>query len=176
VIGWPGTKQHYLNKENGYTLMDVLLAVSVSLVLAGLAVKPIRGFMQRLEAKNVNEGLKHYITMVRSKAIANPNRHCGVVFKLHASNSTLNDSVIAFFDVPANNVFDPAKDALYSKPYVIPRKKSIVITKAIQYPDAIVFRGDGSAHTSLQIKLTLKHIQSTLDILASTGRVKVVMK
>ncbi len=164
-------------REGGFTAAEIFIAVVIIGFLAALTVKPLNAWMQRLNAKKAGDGLKHYLLMARSRAIANPARHCGVVFKLHAASSTLDDSVIAFFDkVPNNNVYDKGVDSLYSKPYVLKKKEKLSAAILSPYPSVIVFRGDGSANASLQVVLTLKSIQSTLDVLASTGRVKVVMK
>jgi prepilin-type N-terminal cleavage/methylation domain-containing protein len=175
-MGWIQVNSKRLKNQNGFSLMEIIVAVAITVLLSALSVKPISGYIHRIKAKSVNDGIKHYLQMARSRAIANPNRHCGVFFKLHDSASTLNDELIAFYDVGGNNIYDQGTDTFYSKPYVIPRNKGVAISKPIQYPDAIVFRGDGSAHSSLQLSLKLKQIQSTVDVLASTGRVKVVMK
>lgn len=166
--------------ENGlvqFSIIEVLIAVVIFGVIAGASIKPLNAWIQRINAKKAADGLKHYVMMARSRAIANPARHCGVAFKLHAANSKLDDSVIAFFDkVPNNNLYDKGVDSLYSKPYVFKKKEQLSAAIPNPYPSVIVFRGDGSANLSVNVVLTLKKIQMTVDVLASTGRVKVVMK
>ncbi|MEO7958153.1 MAG: type II secretion system protein [Fibrobacteria bacterium] len=165
-------------RESGFSLVEILAAITVVAILTALSVKPLNSWYHRLNAKKAGDGLKHYLVMVRSRAIANPARHCGVSFKLHPSNSKLDDSVIAFFDkVPTNNSYDPGVDSLYSSPFVLKKKERL--SAAIfspPYPYDIVFRGDGSANAGLQVVLTQIPITMTLDVLPSTGRIKMVMK
>ena len=84
------------------------------------------------------------------------------------------DTVFAFFDRnPPDKNFVAGQDSLYASPLVISRKEKITSQVPVGYPTVITFRGDGSASASGKIALTLKTFMDTLDILASTGRVKV---
>lgn len=163
-------------QPHGFTAIEILGAVTLLLILGALSIKPLSGYIQFLRAKSAADGLKHYLILVRSQAIANPSRHCGVAFRLHGKNSPLDDSVIAFFDVPADMAYDPKKDPPYSKPYVLSRRDKVYAEIPNPFPSVLVFRGDGSAQASLKLNLYLKQFESTLDVLASTGRVKVVVK
>ena len=44
------------------------------------------------------------------------------------------------------------------------------------FPSVVVFRGDGSANASAKVVLKRKGMEDTVDVLASTGRIKVVRK
>lgn len=133
-------------------------------------------YVKRIQAKNAFDGVKHYMVLARSRAIANPGKHCGVEFRLYAANSKHNDSAIAFFDLNGNKAYDVGKDSLYSKPFVFKKSEGLTAKAQGASPKVIVFRGDGSANASMKIDLTLGKFQSTLDVLASTGRIKVEMK
>lgn len=157
--------------------MQVIVSVAILGLLTAVSVKPLTAWLQRLNATKAGDGLKHYLAMARSRAIANPARHCGVTFKLHASNSALDDSVIAFFDkAPGNNAYDKGIDSVYARPLVLSKKERLSAAIVSPYPSTIVFRGDGSANASLQVVLTLRKFQTTIDVLASTGRIRMVVK
>lgn len=177
VFGILGTwvKRTIRKRENGFSFLEVLVVVVVFGLLSALAIKPMSNWLQRIKAKQAGDGLKHYLLMARSRAIANPARHCGVAFIIHPPPSKLDDSAIAFFDkVPTNNLYNPGVDSVYSKPYVFRKKDSVFAAIPNPFPKAIVFRGDGSANTSIQVVVTMKKFKTTVDVLASTGRVKVV--
>jgi Tfp pilus assembly protein FimT len=155
--------------------MEMLVVVGIFALLSALAIKPMNGWLDSIKAKQVGDGLKNYLLLARSRAIANPARHCGVAFIVHPASSPLDDSAIAFFDkVPTNNVYNKGVDSVYSKPYVFNKKDSVSV--ATQGSSVIVFRGDGSANISLKAVVTTKSFRTTVDVLASTGRVKVVKK
>jgi Tfp pilus assembly protein FimT len=161
--------------QAGFSIFEIGIVLIVVSILSGLAIKPLSAWIQRINAQKAADGLKHYILAAKSRAVSNANRHCGVVFQLHASGA--DDTVLAFFDkIPINNVYDKGTDSLYSRPYIIKKKEQITSAIPSPYPSVIVFRGDGSANASANIVLTLKNIKATVDVLASTGRVKVVMQ
>lgn len=160
----------------GFTAFEVLIALVVVSLIAALSAKPLTEYVRRIQAKNAFEGAKHYMILARSRAIANPGKHCGVDFRLYASNSKHDDSAIAFFDLNANKVYDVGKDSVYGKPFILKKSEKLTAKAQASSPKVIVFRGDGSANASMKIDLALGKVQATLDVLASTGRVKVEMK
>jgi Tfp pilus assembly protein FimT len=163
--------------EAGLTLIQLSMAVSVLVIMCAVTAKPLTGVFYRLRLQNSAEAIKHIIINARSRSISSPDRHCGVVYRLHASTSTLNDSVFAFLDAnPPDNVYIAGQDTRYLAPYVIPRKQKIVAAIPAGYPTVLVFRGDGSATSSSRVALTLKNMKDTVDVLARTGRVKVIKK
>lgn len=136
----------------------------------------MRGLIQRIKLQSAANGMKHMIMTARLRAVANPDRHCGVVFRLHGTGPA-NDSVFAFLETsPADKLYTKGRDSLYLAPFVVNRKDRIVTGIPAGYPSVIVFRGDGSATASAKIVLTLGSLQDTVDVLASTGRVKVVTR
>ncbi|MBW8889087.1 MAG: hypothetical protein JF616_15140 [Fibrobacteres bacterium] len=158
----------------GYTVMQVVMTVCVILILSAITAKPLSGLVRRIRVQNAADGMKHFLLNARMRAVASPDRHCGVVFKFHAAGSLLDDSVFAYLDAnPPDNHFVAGTDQLYLSAFVIPRKQSITIAVPAGLPTEVVFRGDGSATVSAKVTLTLKGFKDTLDVLASTGRVKV---
>ena len=110
------------------------------------------------------------------RTVANPDRHCGAVFWLHASSS-VDDSVFAFLESnPPDKVYVKGRDSLYLAPFRISRKDKVTSIIPAGFPSVIIFRGDASATASAKIVLTLGNMQDTVEVLASTGRVKVVTR
>jgi type II secretory pathway pseudopilin PulG len=163
--------------DAGLTAIQLVVTLVVLSIMAGIAVRPVSGLLYRLRLQNAADAIKHIVLNARTRSISSPDRHCGVVFKLHPSASSLDDSVFAFLDAnPPDNIYSPGLDQPYLTPYVIPRKQGIVISIPAGYPSVLVFRGDGTAISSARVALTLKSMKDTLDVLASTGRVKVIKK
>jgi len=142
-------------------------------VMSGFAVKPISAMVQRIKLKNAADGIKHHILNARVKAMANSERRCGVVFRVHASAS-VNDTIRSFLDKnPSDNIYTAGVDSLYLAPYVIRKDRDKIMVSIPQgYPSVIVFRADGSANASARLVLTLKNFKDTVEVLASTGRVR----
>jgi Tfp pilus assembly protein FimT len=153
------------------------MAVSVLVIMCAITARPLSGVLSRLRLQNSAEAIKHMIINARTRSISSPDRHCGVVFRLHAAGSTLNDSIFCFLDAnPPDNIYVAAQDNRYLAAYVIPRKQRITAAIPAGYPTTLVFRGDGSATSSAKVALTLKNMKDTVDVLACTGRVKVIKK
>jgi Tfp pilus assembly protein FimT len=158
----------------GWTVMQVVMTVCVILILSTVTAKPLSGLVRRIRVQNAADGMKHYLLNARMRAVASPDRHCGVVFKFHAAGSLLNDSVFAYLDAnPPDNHYVAGTDQLYLSAYVVPRNQKITVAVPAGLPTEVVFRGDGSATVSAKVTLTLQGFKDTLDVLASTGRVKV---
>jgi hypothetical protein len=175
--------KHMMQKRNtilhgsaGWTAMQLVIAVTVILILSAITVRPLGGLVRRIRVQNAADGMKHFLMNARMRAVSSPDRHCGVAFRFHAPNSAVNDSVFAYLDAdPPDNHYVAGIDQLYLTPYVIPRSQGIAAAVAVPpgLSTELVFRGDGSATASAKITLTLKGFIDTLDLLASTGRVKV---
>lgn len=160
----------------GWTAMQLVITVCVILILSTITARPLGGLIRRIRVQNAADGIKHFIMNARMRAVASPDRHCGVAFRFHAANSKLDDSVFAFLDAtPSDNLYTPGIDQLYLSAFVIPRKQAIVGKMVVPagLTGEVLFRGDGSATASVKIELALKGFVDTVDVLASTGRVKV---
>lgn len=159
--------------ESGFSAMELIVVIIVIGVMAGLAVKPLTGMILRIRLENAADGVKHHIMNARVKAMADPQRHCGVVFILGGA-SAVNDTVRAFLDKnPGDNLYVKGVDSTYLAPFLISRKRDkISMSIPSGFPSTIVFRGDGSANASAKIVLTLNAFKDTVEVLASTGRVR----
>ncbi len=155
--------------ENGFTVLEISIAVIVVGLMAALGIHPMQNYLHRLEFKNSSQNIKHLIQTAQSKAMANPNMHIGVYF----DRSVTPNRVQLFLDQtnPATYQYDGASDPPYLAPTVLKTGTGFQLLPG--YPDEIIFRGDGSAWKSMKIVLTNGTLQDTLDVLASTGRVRV---
>jgi Tfp pilus assembly protein FimT len=159
--------------DSGMTAMEVTIAVCVILLLALVTAKPITSLVQRIRLQNAADGMKHLIQTARMRAVSSPDRYCGVVFRFH--RGAADDTVFAFLDAsPSDKHYVAGQDQAYLSPYVIPKTQKIISSVPAGYPTELVFRSDGSAIASGKVALTLKGFKDTLDVLASTGRVKVI--
>jgi Tfp pilus assembly protein FimT len=161
-------------RSTGWTLMQVIMTVCVILILSAVTAKPLSGLIRRIRVQNAADGIKHFLLNARMRAVSSPDRHCGVAFRFHAAGSLLDDSVFAYLDAnPPDNHYVAGTDQLYLSAYVIPRNQKITVAVPAGLPTEVLFRGDGSATVSAKVTLNLKGFKDTLDVLASTGRVKV---
>lgn len=160
--------------NQGFTVTEILATVVVISILAAFSVKPVMALLEKIKLQNSANGIKHLILNARMRAVSNAQRHCGVVFKV---NPTGNDTVFAFLETnPPDNIYTAGQDSLYGKPFIIESKSKIAMTVPTAFPTSIVFRGDGSANLSARIVVTLKTFVDTVKVLASTGKVKLVVK
>lgn len=157
------------NTETGFTVVEILIAAGVLGLLALLSLRPMKNYLHRMEFQNSSRNIKHLVQLAQSKAMANPNVHIGVYF----NKATTPHRVMLFQDLanPANYNYDGNGDPAYLAPAIL--KTGTSIQSLTGYPDEIVFRGDGSAWKSMKVVLTDGTLKDTLDVLASTGRVRV---
>lgn len=164
-----------MENKRGFTFLETLIAVVVIGVMGALAVKPMQGLVQRIKLQNAANGMKQTIMNARLRAVANPDRLCGVEFRLGRKGKP--DTVFAFLEKnPSDKIYKKGVDSLYLAPFVIDTSSKVVARVPNGYPNVIVFRGDGSTALSARIILTLGKMVDTLDVLASTGRVRVVSR
>lgn len=152
--------------SRGFSALEATIAVVLLGIAAVVVRNPMRTYMKRLEFNKSVDNVKHMIMACQTKAMANPGQHAGVWF---------GDSVaVPFLDKgsPALYEYDRLADPAFMQQAVL--KRGVRLRKLPDFPDEIVFRGDGSAYKSLRIVITDGVLQDTLDVLASTGRVRVL--
>jgi Tfp pilus assembly protein FimT len=168
----PERRFHAWNR--GFTTLELVTAIAVTMIVGAFCVKPIHGLLQRIKLQNAADGIKHYVLNARIRSVANPDRQCGVVFRLHPGTAK-DDTVFAFLEKdPSDKRYVQGQDSLYLAPLVVRKRDRIRLSVPTGFPTEVVFRGDGSASVSARIAMNLNAFNDTLDILASTGRVKVV--
>ena len=70
--------------EAGLTLIQLATAVTVLVVMCAVTARPLANVFTRIRLQNSAEAIKHILMNARSRSISSPDRHCGVVFALHA--------------------------------------------------------------------------------------------
>ncbi len=161
-------QMQFKNNSRGLTLLEVSVVVAVVGILAMLGVNPMKNYLRGIDFRNSCENIKRLIQTGQSRAMANPNIHIGIYFD---RGSTPNKAFL-FQDKknPTDYSYDGVADPGYLQPEVL--KKGITFQPIPGQPDEIIFRGDGSAWQSMRICLTDGNRKDTLDVLASTGRVR----
>jgi len=163
--------------NKGFTLVEMAITILIIVIIAVTAKVKLGPFVQSIRMRSTTDTIKAKIIAARTRAIANPYVHCGVYFKM-----TSPQSVLLFFDNGAgaaanNNAYDAGADQIYI-PAQAPPNKIIFVNPSSNYftNDALVFRGDGSAKYGGQIEIQdgAGH-KRTIDVLPSTGRVKVIV-
>ena len=156
------------DSNKGVTLLEVSMALTVLSIMCAFAFNPMRGYLRSIDFRNSGENIKRLIQTAQSRAMANPNIHVGIYF----DRTSKPNKAFLFQDKanPADYTYDGASDPRYLQPEVL--KKGIVFQALAGFPDEIVFRGDGSAWKSMKILITDGTRKDTLDVLASTGRVR----
>jgi hypothetical protein len=152
--------------SRGFSALEAIVAVVLFGIAAVALRNPMRTYMKRLEFEKSVDNVKHMIMACQTKAMSDPGQHVGVWF---------GDSVaVPFLDKgsPALYEYDRSADPAYMGQAVL--RRGVRLRKLPGFPDEIVFRGDGSAYKSLRIVITDGVLQDTLDVLASTGRVRVL--
>ena len=150
----------------GFSALEITVVMVLVGVLSALAVKPISGWIKRVRIQNAAEGIKHLVIVARSRAIANPSLHCGVFFDV----TTGAQKALLFLDRDNSSTYSASQDSAYLQPYKM--KDNIVLSIPAGSFSTLVFRGDGSANQSTTVNLTLGAMVDTINVLASTGRVK----
>jgi prepilin-type N-terminal cleavage/methylation domain-containing protein len=152
--------------RRGFTLVEILSAVAIIGILALAFRNPMSKYLTRLEFNKSVDNLKRLIQTCQSKAMANPSVHIGVHF------DRTRHRAVPFQDRvnPALYQYDPT-DPAYLQPVAL--KRGLRFLAVPGFPDDIVFRGDGSAYRSFKMVVTDGTLKDTLDVLASTGRVRV---
>lgn len=153
--------------------MELLIASAVLGIMAALAAGPVKTLLDGVKLKRSAHAVKHLLVNARVRSLANPDRLCGVVIRDQGS-ADADDTVFTFLDNVPDRRYVAGKDQDYLAPLIVRRSEGIRATVPDGYPRAFLFRGDGSATASARIVLSLGRMSYTVDVLASTGRVKVV--
>lgn len=154
-------------RQRGFTLVEMIVALLIVGILALTLKNPMKDYLKRLEFNKSVEHVKRLIQTCQSKAMANPSVHVGVHF------DRVGHRAVPFQDRanPALYQYDPAGDPPYLQPVAL--KRGVRFEAVAGFTDDVIFRGDGSAWRSFKIVVTDGILKDTLDVLASTGRVRV---
>jgi hypothetical protein len=144
------------------------MAAALVGILALVLRNPMKNYLKRLEFNRAVSNIKALIQTCQTKAMANPSLHIGVYF------DDAKHRAVPFQDRanPSLYQYDAVGDPAYMQPAEL--KRGVQLVRLAGYPPEIVFRGDGSAYKSMKVVITDGILKDTLDILASTGRVRVL--
>jgi len=155
------------NNIAGWTLIEMLVAVFMVGVLAVAAVPKFVPFLEGLKLRTAATNVQRALLAARTRAIADPNVHCGVVFVGSTKIIIYPDSSGTPYVV---NPLDTASK--YLGTYTMP--SNIVLTEVSVTNHCIVFRGDGSAKTDGTVTLSNRYNKSkTISVVATTGKIRV---
>jgi type II secretory pathway pseudopilin PulG len=163
-----GLSMEKWRSQKGITLLEILVVVLIIVIMGALAKSPMTRYLRTLEQKNAVVGIRKLVQTARSRAMANPSVHCGVYFDM----ASVPPKVQLFQDTfsPGSYAYDAGKDTPYQEAFTLPRGTSLAVP--IPYPASIIYRGDGSAFLSAKVLVRSAAFTDTLDVLASTGRVR----
>jgi type II secretory pathway pseudopilin PulG len=158
-------------KKTGFTLFEVLAVCVIMGLAIALLSSPLKGMMIQWKHRNAVSQVKKQLLTAKSRALSNPSLHCGVFFQ-----SGKNPQTFMFQDSygQSDYQFDLGKDSIYQE--IQPLPNGTLLNLPTGFPPEVIFRGDGSAYLSGKVVLTTGHREDTVDVLASTGRIRILRK
>lgn len=151
-----------------FTLVELVIVLAVLGVLAITLRNPMKDYLRRVEFNNTVDHVKRLIQTCQTRAMTNPNLHIGLWFDFKGGRA------VPFQDQanPSLYQYDGAGDPAYLQAAQL--KRGVRFLPVAGFPDVVIFRGDGSTYRSLKVVVTDGVLKDTLDVLASTGRVRVL--
>ncbi len=152
---------------SGWTLIETMIVIVMLGILAAAAIPNVAPMLEGLKLRAAALNVQRALVTARTRAIADPNIHCGVVFVDSTKIFVYPDSSGTPYIV---NVGDTAIKYLGS--YKMP--KNIFLKEMGVSRHCIVFRGDGSAKYGGSVYLYNRYNKrKTISVLATTGRITV---
>jgi prepilin-type N-terminal cleavage/methylation domain-containing protein len=172
-----------IDRENadGVTLVELLVVIALLGLLAVVAAPSAKTYFASLALRTATNAIKHQLILAKTRAMGNPNMHCGVYF----DSSVTPNQTQPFMDTATFYQFSGA-DPNYMPAYKLPNNVTLSVG-GTGSDKVLVFRGDGSAKTGVpgitnnQIIVTITITgrsetftkSKTISVLPSTGRIKV---
>jgi prepilin-type N-terminal cleavage/methylation domain-containing protein len=159
------------NNTSGWTLMELLVAIVMVSILSAIAIPTMTPMIESMKLRTAALNVQRSLLAARTRAIADPNVHCGVVFF---------DSLCMIFPDSLSTGTAYSADAQeiankYLGSYKLP--KNIFVYSLSTNPitnSCIVFRGDGSAKNGGSVYVVNRYNKKrTISVLATTGKIKV---
>ncbi len=153
-----------LGTEKGVTMMELMIVAVIVGVMSALAVPSFLNYSSKMEAKSTARNIISTLRQARSKAISERVKY-GVYFDAGNRRYTF------FKEMTGNEQYDAGGDSLISQ---------VTLDLDVNYGTnfftntTVVFKTDGSASSSgeMQILPASGGFTYTINVLASTGRIK----
>lgn len=146
-------------------MVELLVIMALLALMALLARPSYRRFILAMRLRAATNVVKNQLVAAKSRAVANPQTHCGV----HFDPSADPPRSFMFFDKDNTNGYSAA-DRRYLGTEELPEGVTMTVNNMLN--NAIVYRGDGSARHGGSITLSDGHAGKTIDVLAATGRIR----
>lgn len=149
---------------------ELVVVIAVLLLLAAMARPAMGAYLGGVKHKGAVGAVKRTLQAARAKALSNPMVHCGVYF----DNLSQPNRIVPFLDTfaPGAHAYDEGRDRAWQAPYELPAGTTLEVVDP--NPSAVVFRGDGTAWISGRAVIRSADVTDTVDVLASTGRIRVM--
>jgi prepilin-type N-terminal cleavage/methylation domain-containing protein len=158
------------NTASGWTLMELLVAIVMVSILSALAIPTMTPMLESMKLRTAALNVQRTLVAARTRAITDPNVHCGVYFPDSMNAYIFPDSASGTaYQVDARDTAN-----IYLGRYKLPKKIYLCSLSTSLTNRCIVFRGDGSAKYGGNIYIFNKYNKKrTINVLATTGRIKV---
>jgi type II secretory pathway pseudopilin PulG len=159
------------NNTSGWTLMETMIAVVMVGIVAAGAIPKFAPMLESMKLRTATIIVQRSLVAARTRAIVDPNVHCGVVFR---------DSLCMIFpdSLSAGTAYSADAQEIANKylgSFKLP--KNIFVYSLTTNPitnSCIVFRGDGSAKNGGSVYVVNRYNKKrTISVLATTGKIKV---
>lgn len=156
----------FSRKNSGYTLIEILVVIGIIIILGFISISPIKSFISHISFSTTATKIKKACSFARIQALSDPNLHTGVFL----DTTGMPDSVIVFVDDDKDGLYTQGTDRQLVKVFSLPESDTLRIP--YNFPETIIFRGDGSAKASARFLIHGRRNQTSLiTVLASTGRI-----
>jgi Tfp pilus assembly protein FimT len=154
------------NNNKGMTILEMMIIAAIIGITSALAIPRFGQVMGKLKLKTAGRDIVSDLRLARSNAVSQKQQF-GIYFN---SNS---NQYILFKD--KNNPGDFTYDAGSDSDMVTGTLPHNVGFSSISFPNyVVIFKPDGSASNSGSVRLYSSAGSFTVDVLSSTGRVKLI--